>query len=148
QQHQDCRPADFEDARSACARGQDELGLGGICAHRRSEFTEAAAVARLLGGFAPDDAVRQRVPRGPGPGSSVAGGDGTRAEAGLIQPEKGMAMRSRGRIWPAVLVALVVTFAGAGAGQTRPLKILLTNDDGFDANGLQVMQAALAAAGH
>ena len=59
-----------------------------------------------------------------------------------------MAMRSRGRIWPAVLVALVVTFAGAGAGQTRPLKILLTNDDGFDANGLQVMQAALAAAGH
>ena len=59
-----------------------------------------------------------------------------------------MAMRSRRRVWPAVLVALAVSFAGAGAGQTRPLKILLTNDDGFDASGLKVMQAALAAAGH
>jgi 5'/3'-nucleotidase SurE len=38
--------------------------------------------------------------------------------------------------------------AAVGHGQTRSLKILLTNDDGFDANGLKVMQAALSAAGH
>lgn len=59
-----------------------------------------------------------------------------------------MTMRSRRKIWPAVLVALVVSLADPAAGQTRPLKILLTNDDGFDANGLKVMQAALIAAGH
>jgi 5'/3'-nucleotidase len=32
--------------------------------------------------------------------------------------------------------------------QGRPLQILLTNDDGYDAPGLQVMQAALIRAGH
>lgn len=37
---------------------------------------------------------------------------------------------------------------GVAFAQTRPLKILLTNDDGFDSSGLKVMQAALAAAGH
>lgn len=59
-----------------------------------------------------------------------------------------MTMRSRRRVWPAVFVALVVALADTAAGQTRPLKILLTNDDGFDASGLKVMQAALSAAGH
>ena len=38
--------------------------------------------------------------------------------------------------------------ADRGSAQTRSLRILLTNDDGFDATGLKVMQAALAAAGH
>jgi 5'/3'-nucleotidase SurE len=41
-----------------------------------------------------------------------------------------------------------VALAGLGFGQTRPLKILLTNDDGFESAGLKVMHAALAAAGH
>jgi hypothetical protein len=35
-----------------------------------------------------------------------------------------------------------------GFAQTKPLKILLTNDDGFDSTGLKVMQSALVAAGH
>jgi 5'/3'-nucleotidase SurE len=59
-----------------------------------------------------------------------------------------MTLRSRRSVWPAALVALVVALAAVGHGQTRSLKILLTNDDGFDANGLKVMQAALSAAGH
>jgi 5'/3'-nucleotidase SurE len=42
----------------------------------------------------------------------------------------------------------VAALAGVGSSQTRSLKILLTNDDGFDATGLKVMQAALVAAGH
>jgi 5'-nucleotidase len=53
----------------------------------------------------------------------------------------------RRRLWLASVVVLAVTLTLGGASQTR-LKILLTNDDGFDANGLKVMQAALAAAGH
>jgi 5'/3'-nucleotidase SurE len=43
---------------------------------------------------------------------------------------------------------VVVALAAVGSSQSRPLRILLTNDDGFDATGLKVMQAALAAAGH
>ena len=53
----------------------------------------------------------------------------------------------RGRLWLASFVVLAVTLTVGGASQAR-LKILLTNDDGFDANGLKVMQAALASAGH
>ena len=41
-----------------------------------------------------------------------------------------------------------LAFPGVAFAQTRPLKILLTNDDGFDSSGLKVMQAALVAAGH
>jgi 5'-nucleotidase len=44
------------------------------------------------------------------------------------------------------IVALVAS--GSGFAQGRSLKILLTNDDGFDSPGLKVMQAALVAAGH
>lgn len=58
-----------------------------------------------------------------------------------------MEMRSRRRVWPAVVAVLVIALGVGGSSQAR-LKILLTNDDGFDANGLKVMQAALAAAGH
>ena len=53
----------------------------------------------------------------------------------------------RRRFWLVSVVVLAVSLTLGGASQTR-LKILLTNDDGFDANGLKVMQAALAAAGH
>jgi 5'-nucleotidase len=53
----------------------------------------------------------------------------------------------RRRLWLASVVVVVVTLTLGGASQAR-LKILLTNDDGFDANGLKVMQAALSAAGH
>jgi 5'-nucleotidase len=42
----------------------------------------------------------------------------------------------------------VAALAGTSGGQTRPLRIMLTNDDGFDSSGLKVMQAALTAAGH
>jgi 5'-nucleotidase len=38
--------------------------------------------------------------------------------------------------------------AGIGSAQTRSLRILLTNDDGYDSAGLKVMHAALRAAGH
>jgi 5'/3'-nucleotidase SurE len=43
---------------------------------------------------------------------------------------------------------LVAALEPAVSAQSRPLKILLTNDDGYDAPGLQSMQAALATAGH
>jgi 5'/3'-nucleotidase SurE len=46
-----------------------------------------------------------------------------------------------------VLVALVIA-AAVPSAQNRPLRILLTNDDGYDAAGLTTMQAALRAAGH
>jgi 5'-nucleotidase len=58
-----------------------------------------------------------------------------------------MKINSRRKTWSAGVALLVVALCVGSAGQTR-LKILLTNDDGFDANGLKVMQAALSAAGH
>jgi 5'-nucleotidase len=58
-----------------------------------------------------------------------------------------MEMRSRRKVWLAGVSVLVVALGVGGSSQAR-LKILLTNDDGFDANGLKVMQAALIAAGH
>ena len=58
-----------------------------------------------------------------------------------------MSIHSRRRTWSAS-VALLVVALGVGSSSQARLKILLTNDDGFDANGLKVMQAALAAAGH
>jgi 5'/3'-nucleotidase len=57
-------------------------------------------------------------------------------------------MHSHRRVFLAAAAAMFVALAGAGSSQTRPLKILLTNDDGFESAGLKVMQAALAAAGH
>jgi 5'/3'-nucleotidase SurE len=49
----------------------------------------------------------------------------------------------------ALIVCLVLLFLPATVfAQTRPLKILLTNDDGFDSAGLKAMQTALLAAGH
>jgi len=58
-----------------------------------------------------------------------------------------MKIHSRRKVCAATVVLLLVAFGLRGSSQTG-LKILLTNDDGFDANGLKVMQAALAAAGH
>jgi 5'-nucleotidase len=50
---------------------------------------------------------------------------------------------------PAMIVAgLVLALASGGFAQARSLKILLTNDDGFDSSGLTVMRAALVKAGH
>ncbi len=53
---------------------------------------------------------------------------------------------------PALLASLlgllVLALAGHGFAYQTALKILLTNDDGFDSSGLKVMQAALVAAGH
>jgi 5'/3'-nucleotidase SurE len=43
---------------------------------------------------------------------------------------------------------LVLALSGHGVAQAKPLKILLTNDDGFDSTGLTVMRAALVKAGH
>ena len=56
--------------------------------------------------------------------------------------------RSSERARRAAIALLVLALAGVGSGQTRTLKILLTNDDGFDSAGLKVMHTALAAAGH
>jgi 5'-nucleotidase len=58
-----------------------------------------------------------------------------------------MKIHSRRKVCAATVVLLLVAFGLRGSSQTG-LKILLTNDDGFDANGLKVMQATLAAAGH
>lgn len=47
------------------------------------------------------------------------------------------------------LLLMVYLFAPAlGGAQSPSLKILLTNDDGFDSPGLKVMKTALVAAGH
>lgn len=43
---------------------------------------------------------------------------------------------------------LALLLAAGSLAQNRSLRILLTNDDGFDSSGLTVMQAALTAAGH
>jgi 5'-nucleotidase len=48
----------------------------------------------------------------------------------------------------AVLFAVYAVCSLAALAQGRPLKILLTNDDGFDSAGLKVMRTALVAAGH
>jgi len=47
-----------------------------------------------------------------------------------------------------VIAVLLPGAAGIGSAQTRSLRILLTNDDGFDSAGLKTMHAALRAAGH
>jgi 5'/3'-nucleotidase SurE len=47
-----------------------------------------------------------------------------------------------------VLSALWLLSATVAGSQPRSLKILLTNDDGFDSAGLTVMRAALVSAGH
>jgi 5'-nucleotidase len=48
----------------------------------------------------------------------------------------------------AVVAVVFVAHAPRGLAQSKPLAILLTNDDGFDSSGLKVMHAALVAAGH
>jgi 5'-nucleotidase len=50
---------------------------------------------------------------------------------------------------PVLIVCLIVPLLSSAAwAQSRPLKILVTNDDGYDAPGLQAMHAALLRAGH
>ena len=49
---------------------------------------------------------------------------------------------------PLTVVLIAALAAGMTAAQNRSLKILLTNDDGYDAAGLKTMHAALRAAGH
>ena len=58
-----------------------------------------------------------------------------------------MTINSRRKASAASVALLVAALGLAGSSQSG-LKILLTNDDGFDSDGLKVMQAALAAAGH
>jgi 5'/3'-nucleotidase SurE len=48
----------------------------------------------------------------------------------------------------ALLLVLGLIAPGLAGAQSRSLKILLTNDDGFDSAGLKAMQTALAGAGH
>ena len=48
----------------------------------------------------------------------------------------------------AALICFGLVLTVIGQAQERSLKILLTNDDGFDSAGLKVMRAALVAAGH
>ena len=53
--------------------------------------------------------------------------------------------------WPAVvflITLLAVLCPSFASAQATPLRILLTNDDGYDATGLQAMRRALTAAGH
>ena len=60
-------------------------------------------------------------------------------------------MRNRQRLLLStilVVAGLLPGVAGIGSAQTRSLRILLTNDDGFDSAGLKTMHAALRAAGH
>jgi 5'-nucleotidase len=54
-------------------------------------------------------------------------------------------MKNRARL---LVVVAVLAGASIGSAQTRSLRILLTNDDGFDSAGLKAMHAALRAAGH
>jgi hypothetical protein len=48
----------------------------------------------------------------------------------------------------AILCLCAVAQAGVGVAQSRPLRVLLTNDDGFDSTGLEVMRTVLVTAGH
>lgn len=54
-------------------------------------------------------------------------------------------MLRRGWLLAGVLMALVMNTAGADAG---PLRVLLTNDDGFEAAGLKAVRVALEQAGY
>jgi 5'/3'-nucleotidase SurE len=52
-------------------------------------------------------------------------------------------------VTPTVILALLaLALPAVLLAQTKPLRILLTNGDGFDARGLNVMRAALIVAGH
>ena len=55
---------------------------------------------------------------------------------------------SHPRLLPALLALLAIVISADPLFAQRPLKILLTNDDGFDSAGLKVMHQALLAAGH
>ena len=46
------------------------------------------------------------------------------------------------------IVLLVAAASGIASAQNRSLRILLTNDDGYDSAGLKAMHAALQTAGH
>lgn len=59
-------------------------------------------------------------------------------------PEKRMNTRQcRPALLASLIGLLIFVLAAVGDAQTKPLKILLTNDDGFDSSGLNVMRAAL-----
>ena len=60
---------------------KSQRGVGGVCAHRRSQHAEAAEVAGLFRRVARHDAVQQRVPRRVRSRSRTAAGDGAGAEA-------------------------------------------------------------------
>lgn len=57
-------------------------------------------------------------------------------------------MRFRGHHYCSILLAVLVVVSPLFAQDQRPLKILLTNDDGFESAGLKTMRSALVAAGH
>lgn len=59
-----------------------------------------------------------------------------------------MPMPNLRRQFSALLLVICLFAPALGGAQSRSLKILLTNDDGFDSPGLKVMKTALAAAGH
>jgi len=64
-------------------------------------------------------------------------------------PEKRMTSRPYRLPLLALAVCLPAIAASEGVfAQTKPLNILVTNDDGFDSSGLKVMRTALIAAGH
>ena len=56
--------------------------------------------------------------------------------------------RSRVRFLRSLIGVVAVLLMADGLSAQRSLKILLTNDDGFDSAGLKVMHQALVAAGH
>lgn len=58
-------------------------------------------------------------------------------------------MHSRRQIFVAVYVlAFLAMISATFANEPQPLRILLTNDDGWDAPGIQAMKSGLEAAGH
>ena len=84
QQHQSGGPADFENAGGPGARDQGECRLGRVRPYGKSQYARAAEMARVLGGVARHDVVQRHQPRRAGSGSCVPPGDGTGAEAGII----------------------------------------------------------------
>ena len=58
-------------------------------------------------------------------------------------------MATTSRLVNGLIAGLCAALLASGLhAQNRPLKILLTNDDGYDAAGLRVMRETLVAAGH
>lgn len=57
-------------------------------------------------------------------------------------------MRFRGHHYACSILVVTLVVSPLFAQDQRPLRILLTNDDGFDSAGLKTMRTALVAAGH